>query len=183
MSDLHAPPRRTFEPLRKVGVFFGIVEMTIGALTMLSILVFVFLQALQRYLPIEQFAWTGEVARFSMVWLTFVVLGLLVTLRGHIALEIADTLPLMWVRIVQVFALVVVSATGVGLAIEALALISTQGIIKSPVLRIPMSWVYVPLLLGAVSTALRAAAAAVDVAVNGPVFTETEEIQKEVAGA
>ena len=149
------------------------VELTIGIVSMVAILVLVFYQALQRYLPLGQVAWTGEISRFSMVWLTFAVMGWLVTARSHIALEVADTLPSpALVRAVQVFALVVVAAVGVGIALEAYALVDTQGIIKSPVLRIPMSWVYVPVLFGAVSTALRAAIAAVDVAVNGPADSE-----------
>lgn len=156
--------------LHRAARIVGAFELVIGALCLLAILSLVFLQALQRYLPIEQVAWTGEVARFSLVWLTFSAAGLLVTARGHIALEIVDTIPHpLTVRIVQVFALLIVAATGVGLAVEAVALIQTQGILRSPVLRIPMSWIYLPLLVGAVSTAIRAVVAAADIALHGPV--------------
>lgn len=161
----------------------GRVELTIGGLSMLAILVLVFYQALQRYLPIDQIAWTGEIARFSLVWLTFGVIGYLVTSRGHIALEVADTLPSpRLVRAIQVFALAVVAATGVGLTLEAWALVETQSIIKSPVLRLPMSWVYVPVLLGAVSTALRASVAAIDIAIHGtPAEREQQNEQEATA--
>ncbi|MFB2584594.1 TRAP transporter small permease [Herbiconiux liukaitaii] len=153
-----------------------VIELTIGALALMSILVLVFFQAAQRYLPIDSVAWTGEIARFSLIWLTFSAAGLLVTSRGHITLEIVDAIPnRMMVRIIQVFALVVVAATGVGLALEAAALIQTQGLLRSPVLRLQMSWVYLPVLIGAVSTAVRAAVAAIDVAVHGPVFAQTDD--------
>lgn len=165
---------------RRIGSVIGAIELAIGAITLLIIFIVVLLQAVQRYLPIEQFAWTGEIAKFSMIWLTFAVLGLLVTKRGHIALEIADALPPVWARIVQVFALVVVAATGVGLTLEAFSLVATQGMIKSPVLRLPMSWVYIPLLIGAASTAIRAAIAALDVAINGPVFPVADADETEV---
>lgn len=171
-----APPGRPRTALRRVVRIITAIELTIGALSLLAILALVFFQAVQRYLPIDSIAWTGEIARFSLVWLTFSAIGLLVTLRGHIALEVVDAFKnQMLVRIIQSFALVVVAATGAGLALEAASLVSTQGMLRSPVLRLPMSWVYVPVLVGAISTAIRAAVAAVDIAVHGPVFAPTED--------
>ena len=171
-----ALPTRSNGILRRVVRVVTVVELTIGALALLAILALVFFQAVQRYLPIESLAWTGEIARFSLIWLTFSAAGLLVTSRGHIALEIVDAIPnQMTVRVIQTFALVVVAATGVGLALEAAALVSTQGMLRSPVLRLPMSWVYVPVLIGAISTAVRATVAALDTALHGPSFTQTDD--------
>ena len=178
MTDQQPVPRVT-AIVRRIGAVAATVELALGSLALLTILVPVFHQALQRYLPIDQIAWTGEVSRFSLVWLTFIVAGLLVTMRGHITLEIADAIPHpLVVRGVQVFAMAVVAATGVGLTIEAWGLVETQGIIKSPVLRLPMSWVYVPVLVGAVSITLRAIVAAVDVAWHGPVLRTTSETEE-----
>jgi len=158
------------------------IELTIGAVSVMLILILVFIQAAQRYLPFDGFPWTGELARFSLVWLTFSVAGLLVTSRSHIALEIVDAIPnLTLVRVIQVFALVVLAATGVGLTLEAWALVATQGILKSPVLRIPMSWVYVPVLIGAASTAIRATISAIEVAVHGPILAEEQADEQKVA--
>lgn len=163
-------------PLHRVGRLVGAVELTIGVLSLVAILALVFFQALQRYLPIDQLPWTGEISRFALVWLTFSAAGLLVTSRGHIALELADTLPSpALVRAVQALALVILTAIGVGLTLEAWALVTTQGAIRSPVLRLPMSLVYVPVLIGVVSTTVRAALGAIDVLRNGPVLTETDE--------
>ena len=160
---------------RVVGVVTAI-EILIGAVSLVTIFTLVFIQALQRYLPVDGFMWTGELARFSLIWLTFSAAGLLVTSRGHIALEIADALPSpTMVRIVQVLALVIVAVTGAGLTVAALDLIQTQGVIKSPVLRLPMSWVYIPVLIGAVSTTVRAGFAAVDVALHGPVLAQHDD--------
>jgi TRAP-type C4-dicarboxylate transport system permease small subunit len=157
------------------------IEVAIGAISIMLILILVFTQAAQRYLPFDGFAWTGELSRFSLVWATFAVAGVLVTSRSHIAMEIIDAIPNpMIVRIIQVFALLVVAATGVGLTVEAWALVSTQGIIKSPVLRVPMSWIYVPVLIGAASTAIRALIAATDVALHGPVLAD-ESSDEQVA--
>ncbi|GLI26594.1 hypothetical protein ARHIZOSPH14_08360 [Agromyces rhizosphaerae] len=173
-------PQGRVPVLRRISRIVFIAELAIGSIALLAILAFVFLQALQRYLPIEGFPWTGELARFSLVWLTFSAAGLLVTSRGHIALEVVDVARnQVLVRVVQVFAMLVVAATGVGLTLEAWALVETQSIIKSPVLRLPMSYVYIPVLIGAASTAIRATIAAIDVAVNGPVITTTESDEQE----
>lgn len=181
MSD--SQPRQWRQgPLRRVVLILTAVEITVGALALLAIFVLVLMQAAQRYTPFEGFAWTGELARFAMIWLTFSVMGVLITSHGHIALEIVDTFKNQTVvRVVQAFALVIVVAVGVGLAYEAWALVTTQGILKSPVLRLPMSIVYIPVLVGVVSLTIRSAIAAIDVLLHGPQLTDYEE--SEVAAA
>lgn len=157
------------------------IEMTIGVACLVVIFALVFFQALQRHLPIDQVAWTGEVSRFCLVWLTFSAAGLLVTMRSHIALEVVDAVPnQMVVRIVQTLALLIVAAIAVLLVVEAIELIDSQGILKSPVLRLPMSWVYIPLLIGVASTAVRALVQAIQIALTGPVHTEVDA-EEEVA--
>lgn len=175
-------PQRT-GPLRRIARVITGIELTIGAVAVLMILVLVFYQALQRYLPFESVAWTGELARFGLLWATFAAMGVLITTHGHIALELVDSIrnP-MTVRIIQVFSLVVVAAASFGLSLEAWSLVESQGIVKSPVLRVPMSWVYIPVLIGTVSTTIRALFAAADIALHGPVAADIEEDQPEVAG-
>lgn len=178
MTGNEPAPVERFTALRRIGRLIGFVEIAFGALTLLVIAVLVLTQAAQRYLPFEGFAWTGEIARFSLVWLTFAVIGVLVTTRGHIALEIADALPKpSLVRTVQVLSLLIVAAVGVGLTVEAANLVATQGIVKSPVLRIPMSIVYIPVLLGAISTAVRALISAIDIALHGPILRDDESTE------
>lgn len=175
MNENESPPR-ALSALRRAGRAVGAVELTIGMVSLLAILVLVFLQAAQRYLPVPQVAWTGEISRFGLVWLTFSAAGLLVTSRGHIALELVDSIPNeRVVRAVQAFALVVLTVIGFGLTLEAWALVQTQGVIRSPVLRLPMSLVYLPVLLGLVSTTVRAAITAVEVIVHGPVIADPAE--------
>ncbi|MCS0500324.1 TRAP transporter small permease [Protaetiibacter mangrovi] len=169
--DAHPSPRR--QALHRAITLIGILELAIGAVSLVVIFVFMLIQAGQRYLPFEGFAWTGEISRFALIWLTFSAMGLLVTARGHIALEVADTIknPRV-VRAIQVFALIVVAAVAIGLTVSALDLVESQGIVKSPVLRIPMSFVYIPVLIGSISTAIRAVVAAVDIARHGPVLPQ-----------
>lgn len=157
------------------------IEIAIGSVCLLLIAVLVFFQALQRYLPIPQVSWTGEISQFCLVWLTFSVAGVLVSTGGHITLEILDSLKSRAaVRVIQVAAMLLVVAVAVLLVVEAVHLIQTQGIIKSPVLRIPMSWVYVPILIGLVSMVIRGIIQAVRIAVTGPILAEVDDDEPEV---
>jgi TRAP-type C4-dicarboxylate transport system permease small subunit len=144
------------------------IELAIGAAAVLLIFFLVLTQAAQRYLPVDGWPWTGELARFALVWLTFVVAGVLVSSDSHISIEMIDMVrsPLLR-RIVRVVSCLVVAAVGVALTAEAWELVETQGVLKSPALRMPMSWLYGISMIGFVSTAVRATVAAVRYAVLG----------------
>jgi TRAP-type C4-dicarboxylate transport system permease small subunit len=143
-------------------------ELTLGVVAVVLIFGLVLIQAGQRYLPVEGWSWTGELARFCLVWLTFGVAGVLVTSDSHIAIEMVDGIrnPIV-VRAVRVVACLVVAAIGAGLAVEAWVLTFDSPPIRSPAMRMPMSWLYAPLLLGFVSTTVRALVAALVLAVVG----------------
>ncbi|WP_105566679.1 TRAP transporter small permease [Microbacterium halophytorum] len=180
MTDNAAPARAPW--WRTLVRVITAIEMTIAIACLITIAALVFFQALQRYLPIEQIAWTGEVSQFCLVWLTFAVAGVLITTRGHIALEVIDgfrgrTL----VRIVQTIAMLLSALFAVLLVVEAIELIGTQGIIKSPVLRLPMSLVYIPILVGVASTAVRSLIQAAQIAITGPILPDVEDDAEVVA--
>jgi TRAP-type C4-dicarboxylate transport system permease small subunit len=144
------------------------VEIAVGVTALLLIFFLVLVQALQRYLPVEGWSWTGELARFALVWLTFSVAGVLVTTDGHIAIEMVDGIRSPTVqRVVRVVGCLVVAATGVALTAAAWSLTLDQAIIKSPAMRMPMSWFYAVSLLGFVSVTVRALVAALRYAVLG----------------
>ena len=154
------------------------IELTIGVAALVLILGLVLLQALQRYLPLEGWPWTGELARFCLVWLTFVVAGVLVTTDSHIAIEMIDLAPSERLRrVVRVFSCLVVAVIGVGLCAEAWELVRTQGILKSPAMRMPMSWLYAVSLIGFVSVVIRSLMAAVQFALVGPPEQRYDEVE------
>lgn len=158
------PPRWVSRTVRTLTA----IELAIGIAALLMIFFLVMAQAVQRYLPFDGWPWTGELARFCLVWLTFVVAGVLVTTDSHIAIEMVDAVDNEVVRrLVRVISCVVVAAVGAGLTAEAWSLIETQSILKSPAMRMPMSWFYAISLIGFVSTTLRASVAAVQYAVVG----------------
>ena len=132
------------------------IEIGLAALVLVVMFVLVLFQAAQRYLPFEGLTWTGELARFCLVWLAFVMTGVLVSTDGHIALEMVDLIKKpMVLRVIRVVALLIVAVIGAGFAAEAWDLMLTQTRLKSPALEMPMSWLYVLPLLGFVSTAVR----------------------------
>jgi TRAP-type transport system small permease protein len=175
-DDTGTPPRgrlATFlsRPPRPLAVLVRVVtgiELGLGVAALLMIFGLVLLQAAQRYLPIDGWPWTGELARFCLVWLTFLVAGVLVTSDSHISIEMIDAVPSELLRrVVRVISCLVVAAIGVGLCAEAWELAHTQGILKSPALRMPMSWLYAVSLIGFVSVVVRALVGAVTYAVLG----------------
>lgn len=158
------PPRWLARAVRVVTA----IEIALGACLLLLMLFLVLVQAGQRYLPVDGWPWTGELARFGLVWITFVTAGVLVSSDSHIALEMVDSVRSEPVRrVTRVIACLVVAAVGVGLTAEAWELTSTQGLIKSPALQMPMSWLYGLSMVGFVSTTVRAVVAAVRYAVLG----------------
>jgi TRAP-type C4-dicarboxylate transport system permease small subunit len=162
------PPRFPPAWLTRVARVLTAVELTIGVAALLMIFGLVLLQAGQRYLPIDGWPWTGELARFCLVWLTFVVAGVLVTTDSHIAIEMIDLVPGdLLRRVVRVVSCLIVALIGVGLCAEAWELVQTQDLLKSPAMRMPMSWVYAISMIGFVSVVVRSLIAAAQYAVLG----------------
>lgn len=175
-------PRST--PLRRVVRIITAVEITVAGLALALIFLLVLTQAGQRYLPIDGWTWTGELARYGLVWVTFTATGVLVTRDGHIALQLVDSMKSeRLVRAVHVLALLIVAATGVGFTAACWALISESGNLTTPSLGLPMQWVYVLPLLGFVSTTIRATYAAVQVVRHGvPASDHSDELAVQVNG-
>ena len=160
--------RRAPAWLTRTGRVLTFVELTIGVAALLLIFGLVLVQAGQRYLPIDGWPWSGELARFCLVWLTFVLAGVLVTTDSHISIEMIDLVPgALLRRVVRVVSCLIVALIGVGLCAEAWELVQTQALLKSPAMRMPMSWLYGISLIGFVSVVVRSLIAAVLYAVHG----------------
>ena len=76
MSAPNDPPTRWWS--RPVRVITSI-EIGLAAVATVAMFLLVLVQAGQRYLPLGGWRWTGELARFCLLWLAFVVTGVLVT--------------------------------------------------------------------------------------------------------
>ena len=144
-------------PLRKALQGLSLVEQAIGVLLLLAILVMVLIQVGQRYVPNAGIPPTGELARLSMVWATFVLSGYLMAHDRHIGIHVVDyVLPVRAVGVVQLLASVVVVAACLGMAYATWDLIATDRGQVTAEAEIPLMVVYAVALFGFVSTAFRA---------------------------
>ncbi|GAA5165517.1 TRAP transporter small permease [Ornithinimicrobium tianjinense] len=157
--------------------WFGRFEIALGCLALTLIFTMVFIQAAQRYSPWATLSWSGELARFSMVWMTFSVLGVLLTRGDHITLQLVDGLRSdRLLTGIQVFALLVVAAVGVGGCAEAVNLVQTQARLSSPAMGMPMSWLFIVPAIGFASLTVRALVAVVQVLRHGPHRADLGEV-------
>ncbi|MCP2252766.1 TRAP-type C4-dicarboxylate transport system, small permease component [Prauserella aidingensis] len=143
-------------PLR----WLSTVESAVGGLLLATILVLMLGQALQRYLPTGGWVGSGELARFSLVWLTFAMAGYLMERDGHVTLKVIDTVTRgLTRRLVFLFANIMVAIVCLNLAYEAFVLVTDDSSQVSPALGIPIRWFYVIPLVGFLLTALRSVVA------------------------
>ncbi|GHD06523.1 TRAP transporter small permease [Zhihengliuella salsuginis] len=154
--------------LRRLVAALTSVEIGIAAVLTAVIFLAVLVQAFQRYLPVAGLAWTGELSQFSLVWLTFLAAGVLVTRDGHIALQVIDNIKSEGlVRTFHIVAHIIVAIVAVLFAWQCVSLVSTSSILTSPSMGMSMSLHYVLPLVGFISTAIRSVAAALVVARDG----------------
>ncbi len=139
----------------------GVAELVVGMLLVTLILVLVLIQVAQRYLPGGNWVWTGEIARFSLVWATLALSGYLMAHDQHITLEMIDYVASPRVlSLIKRSAHVIVFLIAVAMTFESYQLISDRSGQVSPATRMPLTWVYILPFLGFIFTALRAAVAA-----------------------
>lgn len=156
-SAASSPPgRRPGRVLRALSmaeaVTGGVLLAVIGALMLL--------QAVQRYLPTGGWVWTGELARFAFVWLTFAMSGYLAARDGHIALKLVDIVagPRL-LRLVGIVANATVAIVCLNLLYEAWVLVMDDDGQTSPALGLPTRFFYVIPLAGLLLTTVRSVVA------------------------
>lgn len=147
-------------------VFAGMAAL-IGVIT-LQIVSRVFFSAL---------GWTEEVARFLLVWITFLA-GTLAFQRGrHIAVTFAvDALPLPLRKLARLAALAIVLAFMVTLVVIGHRYMQVQSFQKSAALRLSMTYVYAVIPLSAGIMAWYALVDMIEVLVHGQPITAQEEV-------
>lgn len=149
-------PRR--EPYRTGLHAIGLLEQAIGTLLMVTILFLVLTQIAQRYIPGQGWPWTGEVARYSMVWATFVMAGYLVAHDRHIAIHLVDyVLRGRGLAFVKLLVNVTILVTCLAMMYATYDLIANDIGQVTAAAEIPLKWVNVPVLVGFALSALRAA--------------------------
>jgi len=145
------------EPLRSIMHAIGVIEQVVGAFLLFVILVLVVALVAQRYLPGANFPWTGEVARLSMVWGTFIIAGYLAAHDRHIAIHVVDyVLGERALAAVKLFVNLVVLVTCVVLMYATYQLVESDIGQVTAAAEIPLRFVNAVPIIGFALTALRA---------------------------
>jgi TRAP-type C4-dicarboxylate transport system permease small subunit len=144
-------------PLGRILRGVELVEGAVGALLLLAILTLVMVQITVRFSALGGWAWTGELARFSLVWLTFILSGYLLGRDQHISFDIIDyVLPERALRVVKIASYVIVAVICAAFVYEGVGLMDAQSFIRSSAAEIPMSFVYLIPTVGFALTGVRA---------------------------
>jgi TRAP-type C4-dicarboxylate transport system permease small subunit len=145
------------EPLRSIMHAIGVIEQVVGAFLLFVILVLVIALVAQRYLPGANFPWTGEVARLSMVWGTFIIAGYLAAHDRHIAIHVVDyVLGERALAAVKLFVNLVVLVACVVLMYATYQLVESDIGQVTAAAEIPLRFVNAVPIIGFALTALRA---------------------------
>ena len=125
--------------------------------------VVVLVQVVLRYVFRSPLVWAEEASVFLMIWISFVGSGLAIRDGAHIAMNLLyDRLPPLWSRIVLAASCLAILAFLGVLFWQGLLLALFVGDQPSPALRIPMTWPYLIIPIGAAFMIVEIIAAFVD---------------------
>lgn len=144
------------EPMRTVFRALGLMEQVVGSLLLGLILVLVLAQVAQRYLPGAS-PWTGELARLSLVWVTFLLAGYLIAYAPHhIAIQIIDYVAKgRWLASIKLLVNLVILATSLVMIYGSYTLVTTGVDQVTPAGELSMRFVNALPLVGLILVVLR----------------------------
>ena len=154
--DTPGPEHPQPAPLR----WLSHLEIWAGVVFFALIFVGVMWQVLGRYVPPIAWVGAGEIARLSMVALTFVTAGYLIGKNGHIVIEVFDSVlegKKLFVAL-RVFAAAVMVITCAALAWESLLMVEQGWRRLSTALHMPLAVLYIFAFIGFVSGTLHSIA-------------------------
>lgn len=102
-----------------------------------------------RYLTGNSLTWADEVARYSMIWLTFLGSGLALREGAHAAITNAqDALPTKGQRVLRGLILLVMFGFFAFMVWVGFDYMNRMSVQKSAALRVPMYWIYAAMPVG-----------------------------------
>ncbi|HEX6195176.1 MAG TPA: TRAP transporter small permease subunit [Jiangellaceae bacterium] len=154
---VHSPPETERRgPFGRIMRGIEITEAVLGSLLLAVILVLVLIQVVLRFTPTAGWVWTGELAKFAMVWLAFILSGYLMGRDEHVTLDLIDHfLPERALRVMISVAQVITALICIAAFYEGYHLVSNQVNIRSPAAEIPMAIIYTVPMIGMGLTAVR----------------------------
>jgi len=145
------------EPIRSLLRWLGRAEQAAGVVLLVIILALVLMQVFQRYLPGGGWAWTGEMARYAMVWATFFMAGYLLAHDQHIAIKVVDfVLSVRALGAVKLLGHVLIAITCVVAVYATYDFMTHDRGQVTAAAQMPLAVIYSVVAFGFASTALRA---------------------------
>src|SRR5688572_27218331 len=135
--------------MRRVERAFVMLNGTVLVLLLATMSVVVGWNVAGRYLTGNSLTWADEVARYSMIWLTFLGSGLALREGAHAAITNAqDALPTQGQLALRSAILVVMFSFFAFMVWVGIDYMNRMAIQKSAALRVPMKWVYAAMPAG-----------------------------------
>ncbi|GLB67847.1 TRAP transporter small permease [Arthrobacter mangrovi] len=122
----------------------------VAAAALLSLtLVLVLIQVISRYVFSSPLSWTEELARFALVWLTFISAGFVMARRLHVTVDlVAAKLSKRAAVLMDAFAMLVVLVVSAAMTVAGTQFALSAARLHAPATDIPMSVVYTAAVLG-----------------------------------
>lgn len=160
MTEMPATPEWMGAPRRPAPlIWLSKIEEVLGALLVLLIFVLLSVQVFQRYLPVATQPWIGEVSRYSLMALGFILVGSLMGQGRHLSIEaIMNVGQPRFKRTVVVISSIISAVICAVLAQDSWALISSDTGQTLQITGIPMWILYVIPFLAFVSGTIQALA-------------------------
>ena len=125
------------------------VERLLAAGLLVLILVLILTQVISRFVFSAPFTWTEELARFALVWLTFISAGFVMARRLHVTVDlIAAKLSGIAAKAVSSFSIGIVLVVSASMAIAGAQFALSAAKLNAPATQIPMSVVYASAVVG-----------------------------------
>ena len=158
MTDMPATPQWMGAPGRpKILIWLSKLEEVLGALLVLLIFVLLSIQVFQRYLPVATQPWIGEVSRYALMALGFILVGSLMGQGRHLSIEaIMNVGQPKFKRTVVVISSIISAVICAVLAQDSWALISSDTGQTLQITGIPMWILYVIPFVAFVSATIQA---------------------------
>jgi TRAP-type C4-dicarboxylate transport system permease small subunit len=113
--------------------------------------IIIFSNVVLRYSTSQSIEWAEEVARYLMVWLTFLGAGPVLRYGGHIAVEnLQDSLPVFWARAVRTFIAVLLTGFFGFIIWYGFVYVDRAQYQMTPTTQISMAWVYAAMPVGGI---------------------------------
>ena len=135
--------------MRRIEQGFVLLNGTVLVLILAAMCVVVGWNVAGRYLTGNSLTWADEVARYSMIWLTFLGSGLALREGAHAAITNAqDALPSSGQRAMRAAILLIMFTFFAFMVWVGIDYMNRMAIQKSAALRVPMKWIYAAMPAG-----------------------------------